>query len=114
MIDIVPNKSFPIVGWMVELDSGVTKENISKMMDMINVDSEIMSFSASANNSSIYGFITAEAYEKIDYDEEYLQKFLTPILSDWTNESPDKTYTLPNGLQMYIDCDCETTIIQPA
>lgn len=103
-----PSEKFPVVAWMTDLESGLTKAQIGEMLDLMPDDVEAMPFGVAANNSSAFGFIDRNAFEAVDYDDLYLQTFLTPILEDWNNESADGTYTLPHGERLIILCDCKT------
>lgn len=97
---------FKAVLWMVELEDGLSKEQISNMLELIEDDSRgYMPIEIHDNNSSAYGFISSSYYESISYNIDDLSKVIKPVLNDWANESADNIYTLKDGTKIYMGCD---------
>lgn len=84
------------------LDSGMTKEDVIDLYDMLNED-EAFVIEIQDENSAAMGFITCKAAEKLNYDYETsgLNAFIKNILSDSNNESDDNIYNF-NGINIWL------------
>lgn len=98
-------KKFEAVGQMVELESGLTKEQIVNLLSMLPDGEELIPFEASENNSTIFGFITVEA---ADEHMSSVESLAIRLCEDFDNETTDKTYQTKSGLTVFIDCEYET------
>ena len=82
-----------------EVNSGLTKEDISKLLDMLG-EKEVYPIEIynPSGESSAMGFITSEAAEKTDFDYERsgygISHKIGEILSDMNKESDDGIYEL--------------------
>lgn len=91
------------IAWahMVELDAGLTKEETSKLLNLVPEDVDVVPFTSDIDgrlesNSIAYGFLDNDHYDSLSE----VQDVLISICNDWSNERQDKTYLLKNGHQI--------------
>lgn len=103
-------KKYRVVLWMVELEDGLTKEQIMKMLDLLEDDEAgYMPIELEGEcNSSAYGFICASYYEEFNYNLSFIADRMVPVLEDWDLEEDSKEYELSDGTLLYMGCDAET------
>lgn len=103
-------KKYRVVLWMVELEDGLTKEQIMKMLDLLEDDEAgYMPIELEGEcNSSAYGFICSTYYEEFCYDLSFIANRMIPVLEDWDLEEDSKEYELCDGTLLYMGCDAET------
>lgn len=93
-----------IAAWMVPLEDGLTKQMVTRLLDLLPDEGEFVPFEAHENNTSCFGFIKLDS----DNDEAAVKEiidFVSPILNDWDLESKDGRYTLPDGRKLYMSSD---------
>lgn len=98
-------KNFQIVGMMVELEDGLTKNQVISLLERLPDGEELIPFQASENNRAIYGFMTNTS---VDEHSESIVQTATLLCEDFDNERVDKVYTTKLGMEMFIDCETET------
>lgn len=103
-------KKYKLVLWMVQLEEGLSKEQISKIIDLLKEDiSGYMPIEIEgSNNSSAIGFICASYYDELSYSVEQIKATIQPVLDNWDNESDCFEYTMPDGTVIYMGCDYMT------
>lgn len=103
-------KKYRVVLWMVETEVGLTKEQIIKMLDLLEDDEAgYMPIELEGEcNSSAYGFICTTYYEEFNYDVTFIAERMVPVLIDWQLEVDSKEYELSDGTLLYMGCDEET------
>lgn len=101
-----------IVAWayMVESDSGLTVDQIQKMMALIPQGKEVAFFTVyeGESNSVAMGFIDNDAYPDVAL---IVEDTVQAVCDDWSNESEDGLYDLPTGHKVLILCDSETILL---
>lgn len=70
----------------------MSREDIEKMLSMLDIGEGVYPLDIPGNNSMAMGFITAEASKTIGYRHEELEDFLMPILSDMDKENESGQY----------------------
>lgn len=101
---------YKVVLWMVELEEGLSKEHIVKIMSLLEEDDRgYMPIEIEGDfNSSAYGFICSSYYDELSYNATKIKQVIKPVLDDWNNESPNNEYVMAGGAKIYMGCDCET------
>ncbi|ADO59634.1 hypothetical protein [Paenibacillus polymyxa] len=99
-------KKYQAVGMMVELDGGLTKNQVVSLLGKLEDGELLIPFGTSANNSTIYGFLTVPS---VDEHLDAVEKTARQLCEDFDNERTDQTYTTETGIQMFIDCELETS-----
>lgn len=81
---------------------GITLAEIKQIFPMLK-DAEAfpIELEAKEHECSAMGFITPNAAEQLEYEYDALRTFVTNILDDMTNETPDNTYSYQN-LTIYL------------
>lgn len=87
---------------MVELEDGLSDEQVSKVMAALPAGKKYMPIEFHENNTSAYGFVDAEYYQRHDYKPEYFADAILPILEDMSLETQDSRYMTPDGRQFYM------------
>ena len=87
-------KKFPIAGMQFCSDDHLTAAGLRKLMALLcSEEFEAMQMDGHGNTSS-YSLISAELYDELEMEDIYdLEKFISTILDDVENESPDGQYT---------------------
>jgi hypothetical protein len=105
-----------VVAWayMMEIDNGLKREQIKKMMNLMPYAVEVVPFHTDVvdeNNESLlkansiaFGFVNNEYFE----DLLEIQKTFAAVCNDWKLERKDKIYKTKNGLNIMLLCDVGT------
>lgn len=100
-------RTFQAVGIMVGLEDGLSKEQVMNLLSKLPDDEEFVQFDVSENNSTIWGFMTVDCAD----DEEHYTSVITTckkLCEDFDNERTDKVYMTKSGIEVFVDCECET------
>lgn len=87
---------------MVELETGLTKAQIDKVLAMLPDEGDYMPIEFHENNTSAYGFVSSEYYQQHDYKPHFLSGIVTPILCDMKLESANGVYNTPDGRSFFM------------
>ena len=98
------NQTYRIVGWMTELERGLTVEEWQEIMNRLNPELEYLPFEASAENSSIYALIDQVLVEECDDELDNLKAELEELCANWMNESDLHEYPVLGGEVAYVGC----------
>lgn len=100
--------------YMVELEDGLSKEQLTTLMNLVPEGVEVFPFSLDNGttpmlaNSMAIGFIDNDCFEEIPN----VQEVLAEVCNDWENEQKDNTYTFlneeGNEFDVIMLCDYET------
>lgn len=103
-----------IIAWayMVELEDGLAKKQVEKLMKLVPEGTEVFPFSLEGgaaevmSNSMAIGFIDNDYFEKIND----VQITLATVCNDWEFERDDFTYFVDEeeDLKVIMLCDYET------
>lgn len=88
---------------MVELEDGIDKRQINKMLDFLPENSKYMSIEFHDNNTSAYGFIESDYYQTHDYSTEFISDTVNAILADKFLENNNGIYTTPDDKRFYMN-----------
>lgn len=105
----------PVVAWayMVELDDGLTKSQIQKLLQTVPSDKQLIPFDLDNSqlleaNSMAIGFVDNDFYDELDQ----IKRITAAVCNDWSLESDDALYSIPNGKQIKMLCDTPTLSIE--
>lgn len=101
-LDTPPQDAYIMALCMVELETGLTKKQIDKLLSILSDEGDYMMIEFHENNTSAYGFVNVDYYQTHDYDQQFLSNIITPILGDMKLESDDGVYDTPDGRQFYV------------
>lgn len=103
-------KKYKVVLWMVESEEGLSKEQIIKMLNLLEDDnSGYMAIEIEGDSNSIaIGFICSSYYEELTYSNTRIKNIIKPVLDDWNNENNNNEYTMKDGTIIYMGCDYST------
>lgn len=84
------------------LDEGLSKKDY---MDMLNIvdNLPLSTIDFHVNNTSAYGFITYDAFEKFDFDSNNIAPYVLPILNDQDLENDSCMYNFLD-IVFYLSC----------
>ncbi|MBP1308860.1 hypothetical protein JOD82_001880 [Paenibacillus sp. 1182] len=99
-------KKYQAVGMMVELEGGLTKNQMVSLLGKLEDGELLIPFGTSANNSTIYGFLTLP---NVDEHLDAVGKTARQLCEDFDHERTDKTYKTVTGIEIFIDCELETS-----
>ena len=94
-------QAYRMVGWMTELERGLTVEEWREVMDRLNPELEYVPFEVSAENTSIFGLVDQVLVEEWDALESLVSE-LEPLCANWENESDLREYPVLEGEVAYI------------
>ena len=85
---------------------GLTKAEITRLLDMLPDDAEVypIDLEARDHECSAQGFILSEGADMIDFDYEAsgFHDFVAEIMDDMENESPDCIYCFDGKIKFYL------------
>ena len=94
-------QAYRMVGWMTELERGLTVEEWQEVMNRLNPELEYVPFEVSAENTSVFGLVDQELIEERDCVVERLTIELESLCSDWAIESDLREYPVLEGNVAY-------------
>jgi hypothetical protein len=102
-----------VVAWMTSAEEGIKPYQLHRMLGFLAQESELSGMvEISANNSTAHAIFDLCALEDLSIDFEAAKAeviaCLTPVLEDWSNESPDCFYTTVGHLRIFMGCDQAT------
>lgn len=97
-------QTYRIVGWMTELERGLTVEEWQEVMNRLNPELEYIPFEVSAENTSIFGLMDQVLVEEWDEVFEKLVSEFEPLCANWANESDLREYPVLEEEVAYIGC----------
>lgn len=100
------NRVFQAAAYMIPLEEGLTRKQISFLLNKLPLEEELVPFQIAENNTTLIGFATPEAYEEHLMESD--PQVLLDLCEDWSNEKEDGIYRTETGLDVYVSCDYET------
>lgn len=101
---------YDVAAWMVPVESGLKKNHLRKILELLPEGSELIPFEIHETNSSAYGFATVEVIDE-ENGLESIVDHLGEVVEDWITDSADYTHTLSSGRKIYMGCDYRTVVI---
>jgi hypothetical protein len=103
----------PMFLCLVECGEGLNREQMNQMLPMFHGGKSYMPVEFHMNNTSAYGFIESEYYEKHDFKTDFIAKHVEAVCDDWNLESNNFEYTAPDGEKFYMNfCDDKTPYLR--
>ena len=98
---------------LVECGEGLSNRQIEQMAPLFRDGKTYMPIEFHKNNTSAYGFIEAEYYEKYDYTASFIAKQVEEVCDDWELESKNFEYPAPGGETFYMNfCNDDTPYLR--
>ena len=95
-------QGYDMVLYTAPLEDGLQANMyIEALNKMRTTESGYVVMDFAANNTSAYGFITADAFEQINYDKAVIEAEVNKILDDMTLESLNNEYIF-GSIRAYI------------
>lgn len=82
---------------MVEVGSGLSAAAYRSLLEHLPEEKEYMPIEFHGNNTSAYGFVESDYYEKHNFDASSFEIDVVPILEDIRNENQTGKYRLSDG-----------------
>ena len=101
-LDIPPKDTYVMALCMVELETGLSKAQVGKVLSMLPDKGDYMPVEFHDNNTSAYGFVSADYYQQYNYEPGPLSEIINPILGDMKLESANGVYKTADGSLFYM------------
>lgn len=96
-IDVPPTEPYVMALCVVELEAGLSVQQISKLVSVLPADVKYQEIEFSAGNSEAIGFIETGFFETYNYDSKFIVYKINAILENVALETPNGIYEMPDG-----------------
>lgn len=94
--------AFVMVLGTIEPTTGLFPAQVKQVLEQLSDTKEYVPIEFHENNTSAYGYIESDYYERYDYEYDRMVKCVCPILNDMKMETADGVYYLPDGARYRI------------